>query len=242
MDLTHYYNFCPFSHRYDVLSRLRHIEKLITENTNYLLGTQTEFNENRFNEEFELFGVINKIYHPDGDTLFKIKKLIYPIWLYKSIRMGNESPVSFTRESFEYCRNKYRKYYNKNDNKYKLFLTRYNTQRNITNFDNVHEFFKEQGFIILDGTENLETTINYFYNSEMIVGIHGGLFSNLLFCNNVKRIIEIFPSKYYNCCFIDWNQHLNTNYKTLTFESDINNNINFDQNMLNEILEKMNIF
>jgi hypothetical protein len=236
VDLTHYYSFCPFSHRYDIFSRIRHIEELITPETNFLIGniaTEQRFTINRFKEESELFGIKNKIYHPDNNTLFKIKKLIYPDWLF------GEAPCAFTPESFVYCRNKYNSYFKKTEKKFKVFLTRASIARVIMNADFVHKFLEKDNFVILNGSEDLETTINYFYNSDIIVGIHGGMFSNLIFCGDVNKIIEIFPSSRYNGCFVGWNKYLKTNYKTLIFESDNSDNIFFEENMLNTIQETL---
>ncbi len=238
VDLTHFYGHWPFAHRYDALSRVRHIESIITDDSHFLIGIETEgFTKGRFNEECKLFGVRNKIYFPTGNVLFKVERLIYPCWVY-NISTGNESPVQFTEESFCYCKSKYQEYFKGSGNKYKLFLTRFNMSRGIINFEDVHNFFKNYGFIIVDGSEDLKTTIEYFYNAQVIVGIHGGLFSNLIFCSEVERIVEIFSREYYNGCFFGWKGLLNIKkeYNILTFES-TNGNIFLKQNDLMDLIK-----
>jgi hypothetical protein len=235
VDLTHYYSHWPFAHRYDCLSRIRHVENLITDKTKFLLGlnsTEGSFSKNRFKEESELFGIKNIIYHPNNNTLFKIKRLIYPLWVF------GEAPCAFSEESFIYCRNKYNDYY-KDGNEVKLFLTRTSEPRCILNSKEVHNFFVTNGFIIIKGDEDLKTMINYFYNAEIIIGFHGGVFSNILFCSRVKKIIEVLSSDWENYCFAGWNQHLKTNYINLKFAPDTNGNIIFNQNILNKILTNL---
>ncbi len=238
VDLTHYYSLWPFAHRYDCLCKLRHVQDLINDNTQYLVGstaTINRFSPGRYNEEMNLFSVKNRIYHPNNETLFKVKKLIYPHWLF------GEAPCAFSNESLIYCRDKYKSYFvDSGEKEYKLFLTRTNVCRDILNPNLVHNFFTDMGFIIINGVENLSDIINYFYNAEIIVGIHGGCFSNMIFCNKnkLKKVVEIFPSNMYNGCFVGWNQHLQVDYKTLTIESDKRNNIFFNINNLNEVKDK----
>lgn len=235
VDLTHHYSFYPFAHRYDGFSRIRHIENIINSKTKFILGniaSKERFENNRFEIECELFSIKNRIYHPDNNTLLRVNKLIYPYWLW------GESPCAFSKESFIYCRTKYNDYFKNDKTKYNLFLTRTNVSRDILNHKEVHQFFIDHDFLIIDGKETLSDTLRLFYNANIVVGIHGGLFSNLLFCDDVKKIIEIFPSNRFNGCFIGWNEHLKTNYKTFTIKSDINDNIYFDSQSLIE-LEKM---
>ena len=235
IDLTHYYSYWPFAHRYDALSRMRHIESLLTGNQSFLIGSKiSNFARGRFDEECGLFGINNKIYFTKDRQLFKVKRLIYPHWIYNS-DIGNESPVQFTQESFNYCRNKYS--FQDSGNNYKLFLTRTKPlQRSIINSGEVHEFFNSQGFVILNGTEDLKTTMEYFYNAKVIIGVHGGLFSNIIFCGKVSKIVEIFPKEYWNGCFLGWNSKLKTDYQTLIFDSS-SNNITLNQENLIQIME-----
>ena len=227
VDMTHYYRFWPFAHRYDCLSRLRHIEDLIHKDTHFIIGGNSKFHPIRFDEECKLFGINNKIHHRVSNTLFKIKKLIYPLWL------NSESPVQFTFESFEYCRNKYINMFEDKEEKYKLFLTRTNIKRGLINYEEIHDFLKEKGFIIVNGSEDFHTIVNYFYNAEIIVGLHGGLFSNMIFCRKPKKIIEIFSDKYNNGCFLGWKKHLDVDfYEQITYKSAPNGNIHIDKNNL----------
>lgn len=233
IDLTHYYSFWPFAHRYDCLSRIRHIEEFVTNDTIFLLGNSNSVNKfakNRFKEECELFGIKNYIFHPDNKTIFKIKKLIYPEWIY------GEAPCAFSDESFIFCKNKY--FFNENKNKNKLFLTRHGDfSRKLINFDFVNNFFKNEGFIILDGSETLNQTIDLFHNSEIIVGVHGGLFSNILFCNNTKKIIELFSKNWLNDCFEYMSKKLNNcEYRSIIYDSN-NFDLTLNQNELNHILK-----
>lgn len=239
VDLTHFYGYWPFAHRYDALSRVRHIEDLVKEDSVFLIGMDVRnFSGDRFGEECGLFRVNHKIHFPIPQLLYRVKRLIYPHWIYQ-LGVGNESPVQFTDESFKYCRNKYEKIFNPSETKYKLFLTRFRLSRSITNFEEVHNFFKSNGFIIVDGKEDLKTTIDYFYNASIIVGVHGGLFSNLIFCNSLDKIVEVFPHEYFNGCFLGWKKFINIKYgyQTLIHES-VDRKITFSQEDLSNLLKE----
>ncbi|MCK9273063.1 glycosyltransferase family 61 protein [Candidatus Gracilibacteria bacterium] len=230
VDLTHYYNHWPFAHRYDCLSRLRHLEQIKNENTNFIIGIpQGYIGSQRFELECKLFGINKKIYYSNNSFTFKVKSLIYPFWLI------GENPCHFTNDSFLFCRSKYENYFTNNNTKYKLFLSRLN-YRKILNYSEVHEFFEKNGFIIINGSEDLESIINYFFNAEIIIGVHGGLFSNLIFCDNLKKVIEIFPENYYNGCYYGWKDIIKIKlYETIIVPSE-NIDIVLSQQIMNKLV------
>lgn len=73
----------------------------------------------------------------------------------------------------------------------KIFLPRGHF-RTLTNYEEVHNYFKEQGFVDLEGSNlTLEQKADYFYHAKEIVGLYGSAFLNLMFCNKAKSMVLI---------------------------------------------------
>lgn len=79
--------------------------------------------------------------------------------------------------------------------KTRLYLNRNNySQRNVINNEEILELLKQYNFIVLNGDEKIEYIINVFMNAEIIIGPHGSMFRNNIYCLNNPFIIE-FCSK-----------------------------------------------
>ena len=89
----------------------------------------------------------------------------------------------------------------------KLFLIRRATHRVLTNNEEVEDFFKSQGYYLLEPSKiSLEEKIKFFYNADEIVGPFSSAFSNLVFSkpgtkvlmlSNYQRIFENWLSMHY---------------------------------------------
>jgi capsular polysaccharide biosynthesis protein len=80
-------------------------------------------------------------------------------------------------------------------------------RRSIQNIDELSEFLEKYNFIVLE-LEHLtfEKQIEYFYNANIVVGMHGAGLSNLIFCQNLK-LIEIIPQE-----SIEFEKKFNANF------------------------------
>ena len=82
--------------------------------------------------------------------------------------------------------------------KKKIYIDRNETnpkhlpQRAIINEEEVKEYLVKNNFIIIKLHEtNFKDQVNLFYNAECIIGLHGGGFGNIVFCEPKTKIIEL---------------------------------------------------
>jgi capsular polysaccharide biosynthesis protein len=53
---------------------------------------------------------------------------------------------------------------------------------------------KNQGFVVLDGSESLEEQIFYFTNASIIVGVHSSLMKNMVWCKKNPIFVDLCPA------------------------------------------------
>ncbi len=75
----------------------------------------------------------------------------------------------------------------------KIFLPRNksytHTGRYLTNYDEIHDYFKSIGFVDLEGsTMTLEEKADVFYHAKEVITLFGSSLMNLMFCNQAKCI------------------------------------------------------
>lgn len=69
----------------------------------------------------------------------------------------------------------------------KIFLGRKGMRRTLINYDEIHDYFKSNGFVDIEGGNlSLEQKADIFYHAEEIVGVLGGAEENLIFCHGAK--------------------------------------------------------
>ena len=74
----------------------------------------------------------------------------------------------------------------------KLFLPRGGRKRALTNYDEVHAYFKDLGFKDVEGSAlTLEQKADLFYHAKEIVGSYGSALLNLMFCNKANCMVFI---------------------------------------------------
>lgn len=74
----------------------------------------------------------------------------------------------------------------------KIFLPRAGRIRNLTNYEEVHNYFKELGYVDIEGADlSFEEKAGLFYHAKEIVGLYGSSILNLMFCNQVKSMVLI---------------------------------------------------
>ena len=97
-----------------------------------------------------------------------------------------------------FYRDKFKTYINNKKKTKRFFIDRDDSKsnikhlRNIVNEKEVKQFFISKGFQILKlSTLSFLEQINLFSEAEIVVGLHGAGFSNILFCQNNTKIVEI---------------------------------------------------
>ena len=88
------------------------------------------------------------------------------------------------------------------DQVYNLYLARGRHGRSIRNESKLVDALKEEmGFIVLDGSESLDETLQYFSNARLIVGVHGSLMKNMIWCQKNAILLELAPSTRHQCFY-----------------------------------------
>lgn len=95
-----------------------------------------------------------------------------------------------TNMVYKYAVNPYVNKIKNNPIKYKkIFLARH-SNRILNNTEEVERYFKEQGFYFVQGAElSLEEKADLFYHAEIVAGLHGSAWQNIIFCKNVRCLM-----------------------------------------------------
>ena len=92
----------------------------------------------------------------------------------------------------------------------RIYISRGSTgSRSITNEEQLIEFLENYGFMVLrTETHTMEQQAQIFRNAEVVFGPHGAGFSNIVFCKEKTKIIEIYQD-YTASCFWFLSEFLN---------------------------------
>ena len=174
----------------------------------------------------------NFFYINDHDTYHFNKCLFIPLQCY---------PCRMTKITKSWFANKQLNAINLNINtKTRLYLNRNNYHcRKVLNNDEVLKILEPYNFTILNGDENLELIINLFKNAEMIIGGHGSLFRNNIYCKNKPLIIEFCSKNRKDYSFFDLSHLGNIPHLHFLSECDEENNIIIDLEILQKYLNKL---
>lgn len=100
-------------------------------------------------------------------------------------------------------------------------------ERGVLNNNQVETFLKKRGYLILDGTESLGRIVDLFSRAEVVVGPHGSLFANSIYCKENARIIEYCPKSRPE--FSQKNKYKRaTDYTQIMLDADVKHNIEID--------------
>lgn len=128
-----------------------------------------------------------------------------------------------------------------------LLLKRLVPQRQIHNFneilENLKNDFPDVKWEIYDGTEEFSVYIKKFIEADIVIGMHGAGFGNIIFCKKDCIVIEIMLKEFLHPCFIQIQHHLQMdNYCViyLSNEHDQTFSINLDYDILkNQLNQKL---
>lgn len=118
-----------------------------------------------------------------------------------------------------------------------LYLSRNHIgRRGVKNNDEVqHYLTEEHGFKTLTGEEGLLEIISLFARAKRIVGPHGSIFVNTIFCSENARIIEFCPKNRIDKSFLNKTK-LAKDYHHILKEADSDFNIFIDLDELKRLL------
>lgn len=243
--LFHYFNIYVWGHLWDSLNILEDFEQI---NNNFKLATsRLTSHVSDLALHFELCGYTkNKILSCpwDGKKMFKFRdlyvstKYVHPVtirnkkWLQDKYIFQNKY-ISDTVEAIK-------------SKEYKLYLSRnnYGKNRRLVNEEKVWGILKDKGYLKLDGSEGLISHIKYFAGAKKIICTHGSMLKNIAFCLNPTEVWEFFPlqrmagsyPQYGSANIFQYmGRQLGIEYYFLPVESDTNQNINLDLELLKKI-------
>lgn len=175
----------------------------------------------RYLREFlQIFGIDYKTISVPNNTIISSNNLDAPLYL-SEIGNPNRYIIKLIRENFLS-----KIEINDNENYNLLYISRRNTsKRRVINEEKLFENLRPLGFRLIE-LEKLPISeqISIFTKASVIISPHGSGLSNIVFCNPMTNVIELFPSNYLEACFANVSNLININYNYLIFDSDKKNN------------------
>lgn len=174
-----------FGHFWDVIQPLMKIEQLALERAMLLVSAfHSEVND--VDRHFELFG------YP-ARSRFRVKGLTYVPRLY--VASPATYPSRVTPGTLAWLRRRYAagRAAVPEAADIRLYLSRKGLKREVRNEEEVRAFVRDRGFEVLNGDEPLERHMAMFARASLVVGPHGSMFRNMIYCDQPCRMLEFCP-------------------------------------------------
>lgn len=234
IDLTHSFGWYPFGHLFDSLQRLYSIRSFLGDKRFKLIVSKHQNTKNFFNYLSILSDqkiAEERVMTVLPDTVIQIQNLIFST--------PRSAPSCFEADSFHWIREKLLGVNHLNlKPQFNLYLDRNGIRgesRNVRNNPEIIDWLVSRGFKVLNGSESLEETISYFANAHFVVGAHGALFSNTIFCNPDTRILEFCPKNRVVKCYRD-RLRLTPHYSFIEVDADEKFNITIGVSELERVI------
>ncbi|MBC5773498.1 glycosyltransferase family 61 protein [Pontibacter sp. KCTC 32443] len=110
-----------------------------------------------------------------------------------------------------------------NNSQEPIFISRNNaSKRKISNFKELRPVLQDLGVKVIElESMSVSEQVKLFYNTNLIIGVHGAGLSNLVFCKPGSTVVEIFSPNYVNQCYWTIASHVDLNYHYLVGEGSI---------------------
>ena len=216
-------NHHNFSHLWDTLQTFYYIKD---PNEYTLLHQNLSSKVNCFFEHLKIFG-FNKTLPLDTNKFnYKIPHLTIPPLACKP------DEIRFTN----WIRNKYIDKFGKDKHPKSLYLSRNNQKRQVLNEKEVIGFLSNSldNLHVVYGNESLSYHVKSFGSAYLIIGSHGSLFKNMVFCTADPRVYEVCPINRPIECFKRHGNIISSDYCLNYIESDEDFNININLDHLND--------
>jgi hypothetical protein len=226
IDLTHPFGWYAFGHLHDSLQRLHSIKDLL-ESRNDMPIKFIISNPRAIQGFHDHLNALAGYNIPTDDIL--IARMGYSYRIKNYIKPNIQSVyTNFTSEIFTWLYNKYLYYFPRKDiSKTRLYLTRNHIspgKRGVINEARVVEELSSLGFTIVYGNEPLAQIHSMFSRAEIVMGAHGSLFANTIFCPPDCRVIEYCAHNRLDYSFRN-KKKLVKSYEHNAIEADTNFNI-----------------
>ena len=179
--MAHPFGFYAFGHLFDSLQRLIHAVGKVPEPFKVLHFKSARIVD--FESHLEKFGVRR-------DQLELVKKTVRVKHLW--ISPWQTHPAGLAGAAFHAIYDRYTHGQPKSP-RTRLYLTRNHVKqgaRGVLNEAEVVHFLKRKGFQVLNGSEPLDTIVGLFHRAQLVVGPHGSLLANTMFCQPDCTVIE----------------------------------------------------
>ena len=201
----------PFNYYHfliETLSRIICMEEIVEDKEIPLLVDEMIFS---YPQMEEALGKINKYHRPvikiNSEELYEVEELIYPsmnTWFPVNVKTGmrnhakdfliSGSALINLRDAFlrEVCLEEEECVWGK-----KIYLSRRKSEfSRLINEEKIESLFRASGFDIVYPEEmSFQEQIKLFTNAEMVAGVSGGAFANIIFCGEGTLIICIIPQE-----------------------------------------------
>jgi len=153
--------------------------------------------------------------------------------------------TNFREDVYSWIREKYQNYFQSNSlgPKINLYLSRNHIKpgsRSVLNESEILPILRGEGFVVLKGNESLAEIYRLFSLASLVVGPHGSLFANTIFCSSACRVIEFCPKNRIDKSFLR-KQKETVFYEQVTLDADENYNISIDSVWLSKIIGMANL-
>jgi capsular polysaccharide biosynthesis protein len=108
--------------------------------------------------------------------------------------------------------------------------------RGVENNEEVKDYLRSRGFVVVTGEESLSEIYQLFSSAQCIVGPHGSVFVNTIFCQSDCQIIEYCPSNRPDFSFLH-KYKLAQDYTHILVEADSDFNISINISELSNMLD-----
>ena len=173
-------------------------------------------------ETLKLLGVENKLIVTNGES-FEINDLYFP---------SIPSPPTLHRSAMKWLRNKFLYKLPPLDKKRRLYISRVDSNRQLSNEDEIWPYLNSIGFEkLIMSTLSVRDQIDAFRVAECIVLPHGAAGSHLLFIPLDCKVLEFHSPAWINNCYLSLCNTLNIQYDWIIGTlsgTDINYNIKLE--------------
>lgn len=236
IDLTHPFNFYAFGHLFDSLQRIHAGKFLIRPKTKFLVSEYDRIID--FTKHLSIWSgreVKDEDLIMVNNSNLRIQNLIFSL--------SPTIPTEIDKDLYLWIIDSYLNYFKiqKTEKQFNLYLSRNHVMpgyRGVSNEQDVIDLLSSKQFIILTGKEPLKDIVNYFANARIVIGVHGSILANTIFCNPDTKIIEFCPDN--RICYNFRNTFkMAQNYNHILVQSDEYNNIKIDTNLIKLEMEQL---
>jgi hypothetical protein len=238
IDLTHPFGWYAFGHLHDSLQRLFNVRDLLSENQHKPLKfiVSDPFRVSDFLDHLQ---AVVGFRLAKGQVIQALKGHTYEIKRYIKPAMSSVY-TNFTAQVFYWLHSQYASYFPLKDvSRVRLYLARNHVvpgSRGVKNEDELLPMLHEADFIIVKGNESLAEIHQLFSRAELVLGAHGSLFANTIFCPADCTVVEYCSNNRVDHSF-RLKKKLTNNYEHRIVNGDVKFNIFIPKTEVQQILK-----